>query len=311
MRAITSQSVIALNSGFTVPRSALAVPANVDLPFFSYGAFKPGELAFSQIAPFLSARPESASVSGSLKVRDGLPLLDGSGGRRVQGFMLAFTIEKRLQAYETICQFEPKTIYLWKEAELLSPMVRVNLLVGRKLDRGGAQELEGESWSFRDDPVFTHGMRVVEAATKEWGQNTFDSAPPDHFDWARFFRLQMSYLLLWSIIERYSAFAFGPALSPEAKIKALGSDPGFISALRIHAPDEARSVSDSRDPGQRVQLDAGYPRKAAEHFYQVRNNLSHRGKGAWTDGEIVRRSLIDLVAIFREMLSLIKQSGPS
>jgi hypothetical protein len=307
VRAITSQSVIALNSGFTVSRSALAVPADVDLPFFSYGAFKPGELAFSQIAPFLSARPESASVSGSLKVRDGLPLLDSSGGRRVQGFMLAFTKEKRLQAYETICRFEPKTIYLWKETELLSPAVRVNLLVGRKLDRGRAQELEGESWSFRDDPVFTHGMRVVEAATQEWGQHPFDSAPPDHFDWARFFRLQMSYLLLWSIIERYSAFAFGPALSPEAKIKALGGDPGFISALRRHAPAEARNVSDSRDPGERVLLDAADPAKAATYFYQVRSNLSHRGKGAWTDGEIVRQSLVALLTIFKDMLSLTKQ----
>ena len=67
-------------------------------------------------------------------------------------------------------------------------------------------------------------------------------------------------------------------------------------------------MSDSREPGDRRHLDVARPEKAADYFYQVRSNLSPRGKGAWSDGEIVRQSLITLLAVFKEMLSSIEVS---
>jgi len=44
------------------------------------------------------------------------------------------------------------------------------------------------------------------------------------------------------------------------------------------------------------------PSSAVLYYYQVRNNLSHRGKGAWVDGEIIRASLQELKAIFDAVL---------
>jgi hypothetical protein len=214
-----------------------------------------------------------------------------------------FAKEKYLQAYETICRFEPKSVYFWKSTTLLSPAVRANVLLGKKLNSGRPQDLEEESWSFRRDPVFTHGLKVVETAVLQWGQQPFESAPPEYFDWPRFFQLQMAYLLLWSAIERYSAFAYGPALSPEDRIKALGRDAGFLSALQNELRSEPREVSDSRDPSERSVFGLDHPEEAAEYFYRVRSNLSHRGKGAWVDGEIVRQTLVSLFAIFKAMLS--------
>jgi hypothetical protein len=281
----------------------ISLPQNLELPFFAYGAFKPGELAFTQIETFLDQQPIPAIASGSLMVRDGLPLFDNRGDGNVDGFLLAFSKDRCRLAYETICRFEPKAIYFWEAANLLSPVVSANLLSGKKFDRGRPQDLEGNSWSFRLDPVFQHGLPVIEETVLKLGHERFVSAPPENFDWPRFFRLQMAYLLLWSAIERFSAFAYGPGLSPEHRINALGNDPRFLSALRRHLSSPSQEVSDSRDPGDRLHLDRARLEEAADYFYQVRSNLSHRGKGAYSDGEIVRQSLSTLLAVFKDVLS--------
>jgi hypothetical protein len=191
----------------------LPLPENLDLPFFTYGAFKPRELAFPQIERFLAQPPGPASALGSLKVRDGLPLYVESGGRRIPGFIIVFRDSDRLAAYETICRFEPKAVCSWKATTLASPPVRANLLVGPERPTVFLEVVRPSSV----DPVFNHGLAPVETTAAQLGQEPSLSAPPDRFDWPRFFRLQMAYLLLWSAIERYSAFAHGPTLSPEAK----------------------------------------------------------------------------------------------
>ena len=54
---------------------SLALPERTDLPYFAYGLFKPGELAYGQIESLLDGGPVEARVPGALYVRDGLPLL--------------------------------------------------------------------------------------------------------------------------------------------------------------------------------------------------------------------------------------------
>jgi hypothetical protein len=62
-------------------------------------------------------------------------------------------------------------------------------------------------------------------------------------------------------------------------------------------------VYDSRNPRDHADLDPDRPRSSAKYYYYVRSNLSHRGKGAWKDGEIVRRSLLELQEIIRQVLA--------
>jgi len=149
--------------------------------------------------------------------------------------------------------------------------------------------------------VFSYGLAQVEKILGEDGEGEFVSAPPDRFDWPRFFRLQMAYLLLWSAVERFCALSYGPALEPWQKVNRLGGDPRFASNL-LKIVDRRGSVVDSRDPKDKSKLDVSNPIKSAQYYYQVRSNLSHRGKAANKDGEIVRRSLIELLSIFRNML---------
>jgi hypothetical protein len=176
------------------------------------------------------------------------------------------------------------------------------------MKKGNPCRLEESEWSFRKDPVFDYGLGTVKE-TQDSLQKEYEDAisrGEDGFNWSRFFKMQMAYLLLWSAIERFASFAYGPRLAPMEKVRRLGNDPLFLNALERIAPVSDRIVSDSRDPGKRKSLNRAGANNAALFYYQVRCNLSHRGKGAWSDGDMVRNSLTELFAIFEEMLEKLR-----
>ena len=53
----------------------MKMPDDIDLPFFTYGVFKPGQLGFLNIANKVEAWAE-AKIEGSFWIRDGLPFID-------------------------------------------------------------------------------------------------------------------------------------------------------------------------------------------------------------------------------------------
>lgn len=286
----------------------LGPPENVHLPFFAYGAFKVDELAHPQIESFLSPDnpPIAATAKGALLVRDGLPLFQKDGRDSIRGSLLRFASNQRDLAYQTICRFEPKHIYSW--AEITVGSEKANVLCGRKLTSGNPVVFESNEWTFRSDPVFSDGVAVVEQIADELAGAPFESSPRD-LDWNRYFRLQAAYLLLWTVIERFCSFSYGPQLGAMRKIKALDLEPRFRAAFREKVR-EKKQIFDSRNPETRIKVDPELvdpndPKskcRAAEYYYQVRNNLSHRGKGAWHDGELVRNSLQELLEIFKSLL---------
>ena len=119
----------------------------------------------------------------------------------------------------------------------------------------------------------------------------------------------MAYLFLWTIIERYASLSYGPALKPEQKVEEFGEEHAFEQALkRVVIRKSKKPLYDSQDP----EMDAAYldPASSAssvKYYRRVRNNLTHRGKGAWNDCEIVRCSLLELQEIVR--LVLVKRMG--
>lgn len=279
--------------------SALQLPDDVALPFFSYGHLKPNELAFTQIESFTESNQETA-VNGRLYLRDGLPLLDSTTNGTVKGFCIRFRTSK--EAYEAICRFEPAKHYKWGVSQT-SAGDRVNILLGIR-PSVGSEPLDA-AWSSLDDPVFKHALKSVQQVIAEHGE-VFDSAPPDAVDWSRFFRLEMAYLLLWSVLERYTAFRFGPAVDPMRRIKALGEDDRFVRAFStVSRTDE---VFDSRDSRTKYRLDVANPQRSILYYYQIRNNMSHRGKGAWREANKLRDSLVELTAIAVAMLESARES---
>lgn len=267
-------------------------PKRTDLPYFAYGLFKPGELAYGQIADFLEGAPVEEQVPGALYVRDGLPLLSPGGRDPVIGYLLRFREDKVKEAYAKICAFEPRKHYRWETVRLEKTGATANALLGSSPEKGSIRDEEGV-WAGRRDPVLATGLAVVREVSDRDAREEFASAPPDDFDWPRLFRLQMAYLFLWTIIERYAMLRYGPTLGPMQKVRKFGEDPAFERALKRVVTRRGR-VHDSRNPKNHASLDPEHPINSAKYYYYVRSNLSHRGKGAYNDGEIVRCSLLEL-----------------
>ena len=274
------------------------MPESVKLPCFVYGLLKPGELGFRRLKEFVSGVPVEAAIAGKLWIRDGLPLLEILAGGRVGGYLLRFDEARARGAYDQIAKFEPKEHYKWEVVQVLQQEECANVLVGKR-PKVGAEESEFGRWTSEDDPVFTEGIAEVRAVLEKHG-HAFGSRITGA-EWRRLFRLQMAYLLLWSAIERYAALSYGPGLKPGQRVTKLGEDPLFASALARQVDREDTVVS-SEDPSEEHALSVSAPVHSANYFYKVRSNLSHRGKGAWREGEKVRLALRDLLEIFGMML---------
>ena len=68
-------------------------PENPDLPFFTYGLFRPGQLAFFQIREFVEEVDEPVEIRGHVLVRDGLPILVLGQGH-YPGALLSFAPQR-------------------------------------------------------------------------------------------------------------------------------------------------------------------------------------------------------------------------
>src|SRR5262249_52553915 len=131
-----------------------------DLPFFSYGIFKPGELAYRRLRPFVDGAPARAHVRGSLWLRDGLPLLNPNGSGSIVGYLLRFKAGQEVVAYKLIDSAEPSQHYRWATITLSEPLLEANALLGRKPGKASVP-FEEREWFGRRDPVFTHSIQIV------------------------------------------------------------------------------------------------------------------------------------------------------
>lgn len=286
------------NSACTFSEStslAMDSPPNKSLPLFVYGAFMPNMPAFEQLRPLVESPLQPDQIKGGLYVRDGLPLLNVNASGSVHGFVLRWL--PNTDGYKVVCEFEPRSHYKWFEVTLESGTL-ANTLVIRFPTKGNPQHIEACSWSLSDDPAFGQGLKTVRLSIKEMDQmpcNSFDA------NWHRFFRSQMAYLLLWSILERLSALCFGPGQDPMKRIKRLHELPEMENLVRQNVR-RTDNVSDSRNPNKTYKLDCTSAKKCFEYYYQIRSNLSHRGKGVVNEFEKVHESLKELLAITEQYL---------
>lgn len=262
-------------------------PTRPDLPFFAYGLFRPGQLAFFQLRA-LTSRVEPAHIAGSLLLRDGLPILDLNPLGQVNGALLSFFPLRAAEAYDRILAIDPGKHYCWHECEVDGKSA--NVLVGRHPAKGSVPC--DEEWNGWMDPLFTAALDVVEETHKS-----------QKFDWdlRPLFRLQMAYLLLWSSIERYVSLRYHLGEKATLKVQKLAQESAFAQSLMRHVKS-SRKVHRADRPNDDEELDPKSPTKAISYYYQVRSNITHRGKGVVQDYELLEKSLEELLPIFREVL---------
>jgi hypothetical protein len=279
----------------------LPLPDDPTLPFFAYGLLEPGAPGYTCIQNYINVAPVRASLKSSLRICDGLPLLDTLGESAIDGFVLHFQPGSYDQAYRGLCGFGASGPYRWEVVLLHHPALRANVLVGRQ-PQNHMQFDEGINlWGWRD-PVLIHGLGVVQGLVREHTKNKFESVPVENMEWDRFFCVQSTYLLLWVVIERYTSLAFGPGLDPTEKVTRFGDSAEFKVAIS-HVVRESRMLFDSRDPRIVYCLEPDDPKKTVRYYYAVRSYVSHRGMGDPSSVEVVRKSLIELEEIVRITLS--------
>ena len=123
----------------------------------------------------------------------------------------------------------------------------------------------------------------------------------------------MAYLLLWSSIERYLSLRHRLDAKVTAKINHLAEDRAFAESLQQHVKgkNNKRTIHRADRPQDKYVLDRTEPKKSAEYYYQVRSNVTHRGKSGASDRdyEILEWSLRELLAIFRDMLKVAQEDA--
>lgn len=279
-------------------------PAATSLPFLAYGIFRPGQLAFFQLADLVAELEDPVAVPGRLLVRDGLPLVElGSGGfSATDGALLHFRSGAEVLAYERISELEPGKQYRWDTVALEAG--EANILVARHPARGSDnwEFQEHEDWDGWRDPVFTDALEVVD-------ETLCTSKDFDPGDMRSTFRLQMAYLLLWSSIERYLSlrYHFGPKrdggrVTTSKLIGKLAEEPAFAAALNRYVTRTDR-IYRADNPRSHLDFKPADPKKSLRYYYQVRSNITHRGKGVVRDHQTLAAALPELLSVFRAVLA--------
>jgi hypothetical protein len=256
------------------------LPDRTDLPFFSYGVFKPGQLGFFRLRDFVKYFEPNSSIRGRLLERDGLPIAAVGDGSRVKGALIFFQAGKSAVAYRRIVEVEPDKHYRWgiTRAKTSKGVEEANYLLGRS-PRKGSVPLEKDEWDGREDPLFTSALEVVEETCQQNSEFEWNLKP--------LFRLQMAYLLLWSSIERYVALRYHLGGKVAEKVKQLADEKAFCTSLEREV-SEQREIYRADRPTEKYKLDPSEPAQSLWYYYQVRSNITHRGKAVTRDFRILR-----------------------
>jgi hypothetical protein len=86
------------------------------------------------------------------------------------------------------------------------------------------------------------------------------------------------------------------------KIGQLAHEKSFASSLLVHVK-EPRQLYRADCPDQKEVLDPKLPEKALKYYYQLRSNITHRGKAVFRDHDRMKDSLAELLQIFQDVLS--------
>jgi hypothetical protein len=267
----------------------MELPQNTNLPFFSYGIFKPGELGFLRIKDYV-LNQKKIILKGNLLLRDGLPIIDLDGDWEVKGHLLYFNENSYETPYQRIIEIEPEKHYRWGTVPIKgNKQNEANILIGRSPNRGSVQS-EDKYFKGRRDPLFNEAFELIE--------QIIDDKKYFTQDYKDFFKLQMAYLLLWTIIEKYVSLRYHLGDRVNDKIHQLKTDQYFCSQLKINIKYK-RNVFRADRPSDKETLDPEKPNKCIDYYYQIRSNITHRGKATHNDFEMLHLSATELCGIMK------------
>ena len=269
----------------------LKPPKQTDIAFFAYGIFKPGQIAYSRIKDCVN-KYYGCEIDYKMLMRDGVPLIVPSrskGRNKTRGYLIYFNEEDCEEAYDIISKTHYEKLYKWEEIKVGEN--KANVLMGFNPEMGSSP-IGGKEGDYdgRNDPYFIEAIEVVE--------NELNDENKRWHSINDFFKLQMSYLLLWVAIERYCSLKYDKRYS---KINQLSREDLFKKSLKKHFTSE-RTVY-SADDLKNYTLNSEKPYDSIHYYYTIRCNVAHRGKALYNDDELIRQSLKELLGIFKDILN--------
>jgi len=280
----------------------LGLPDDTSLPFFAYGIFKKGEIAWPRLQTSVSDSKQCRLIGHALKIRNGLAVAVVGKDLGIMG-TAHFPLGENL--YSIVGESEPKSQYKWQEAQI-PEIGKANFLLGRYPDRDTSLEYSGD-WSSMNDPAFRFGLPFVrhgiETAISE--MTAIEVVGDDPNQWRAYFSMQSVYLLMWTIFERYLRFAYGEHDSIRSRYKKLETSTAFRRSIeQIDITD--LTVYDTRSPQRRPNstLNSGrsseWMTEVLDSWYLIRSNIAHRGKDTFEKQKLppAARELLGVLQLF-------------
>lgn len=282
---------------------------NFELPFFAYGIFKPGQIAFSKISEYVKCIKKT-KIHQKMILMDAMALvtMEKDFKNPASGYLIYFNKEDAEKAYDIISETEPNKIYEWKTSNTYDDDY-ANLLISNhpKIDSPFSKIIT--NYDGAKDPFFKDGINVIEKEIINCAKirrKIFRNLDSDPKKYEYLFKLQLNYLLLWAIIERFSVLKYGKKNSSlnneqfagEKKFKEYIED-NFKNRERNEL-SYSRSVFSPKKLKD-IHFDKEDCNSIISYYYTIRCNVAHRGKEL-NEVTAVYSALNELLTIFKEIL---------
>lgn len=270
----------------------------LNLPFFAYDVFKPGEIGYSRIKDFIDEKRSimEYSVEYPLDIINGVPFLfkERNNYYYTRGSLFYFNNEDdAARAYEIISQAKSFKLYGW--TTIYDGHFRMNVLVGKNdIIKVEYHENRGE-YHGKDDPM------IIDVLYTIWN-NVRSLLISRKFTPDDFFNLQMNYIMLWSSIDRFLVLKYGKRDQQE-NLKCLANEKSFEDAVYIFSDKNNRLPEVlSNEDYRSFKLDKEKPLCCIRFYYTIRCNVVHTGKSQYNEYQLLRYVMLELLLIYMFVL---------
>ena len=264
-----------------------------DRPYFAYGIFKKGQLAYSKIADCVE-NVEPGEVPYKMNIRDGVPAIKKEySDCNTIGDKIYFTDDKKVEAYKIISDTQLGNIYKWDTTDIDGETFNILMtenLNGTFVSFDKNNEYLGD-FDGKNDPFF---FKVPQFIREELDKI-------DYEDECAIFKIQMYYMLIWSAIDRYCALKYDVSKNQGDYLKALSKDTVFQQALYSINPEPRGSIHSARNATP-LYFNINRPNFIVNFYYTIRSNVAHRGKEDGNKIDDLEKSLRDVLNIFDKMI---------
>lgn len=261
-------------------------------PFFAYGVFKPNQVAYSLIEEYVDNFKKFELNNYSLLHRNGMPMITRGRGK-TEGYLIKFKENYCNVAYNLISKSKSKSLYEWKV--VIIDFEPINCLLA--VNEGLGKDYGSTCYSGINDLGFCETLDYIRTNIDKFESGEFKSNND-------FLFLQMNYMLLWGVIDKYTSSRYGGWGQVE-NVKKLSKEKYFREGLKKVRPDYSSVYSSRSDDEYILNLNRKGNKKyfdAANYYYHIRCNITHGGKVSWDNAEHLKYDLGNLLEIMEYIL---------